>query len=201
MRRFKKAAIIILIITIILAGLYYCIINYSFHYLTKIILFQSDKKDDITYMSEGNYAVDNNVGDTKKELKPPVSIDNDKNSSLNDVVGKQQVNEPDMNNTQNTNSAIKSNDVDTEYGSLDSSLQKKIEDSVSMDDKRKALKLITSKLTGSDISFLISLVKGGLTGEEKSRAVNLAYKRFTQSEIDSIKILYNKYIYLLDNQK
>lgn len=64
---------------------------------------------------------------------------------------------------------------------------------VTFNDKRRIMQLVSSKLTGDDISYLTGLLKGGLTPEEKKLAVDLALKRFTQEEIKEIQNLYYRY--------
>lgn len=64
---------------------------------------------------------------------------------------------------------------------------------VTFNDKRRIMQLVSSKLTGDDISYLTGLLKGGLTPEEKKLAVDLALKRFTQEEIREIQNLYYRY--------
>jgi hypothetical protein len=127
-------------------------------------------------------------------------VENDKNSSINETADERQESVPgDKNGNAYQNKPEKDVGLINGYNSTDSSLQEKIEKNVSIEDKREALKLVMSKLTYKDISFLISLAKGGLTGKEKDEAIKLAYKRFTPEEINKIKALYNKYIFLLDN--
>jgi hypothetical protein len=68
-----------------------------------------------------------------------------------------------------------------------------LQEQVTFEDKRRIIQLITRKLSSSDIKYLLSLAKGGLTEDEKKRAVKLAYERFTPEEINEIKILYARY--------
>lgn len=74
---------------------------------------------------------------------------------------------------------------------------KEAKDSVSFKDKAKALTLL-AKLKPSDISMLKTMMSGGVSPEEKEKAKKLALKKFTKSELETIKVLYNKYKGLLD---
>jgi len=73
------------------------------------------------------------------------------------------------------------------------SSDKDLSTQVTFDDKRRIMQLVSSKLTGDDISYLTGLLKGGLTPEEKRLAVDLALKRFTPEEIKEIQNLYYRY--------
>jgi hypothetical protein len=63
----------------------------------------------------------------------------------------------------------------------------------SFSDKKRATEMVMSKLSKSDITYLQSLLKGGLTPEEERKAKELAYSRFSAAEIVEIKALYRKY--------
>ena len=69
-----------------------------------------------------------------------------------------------------------------------------VEGSLSLADKAKAIKLIVTKLTPSDIKLLKDMVSGGLTKEEHSKAVEIAYSKYTDEELKLVKSLYKKYM-------
>ncbi|MDI6600514.1 MAG: hypothetical protein QME46_01870 [Thermoanaerobacteraceae bacterium] len=211
MRKYKKLMYIVLIVVVLLFAIYYFLINYSFHFLTEMLLSDPDKlnefvsdmdskSQDISNNLDKNYVENNNTENSEEKIMDPVSGKQGKNSSINETTDEHQESESDRKND-NTyqNKPAKDVGLINGYNNTDSSLKEKIEKNVSIEDKREALKLVMSKLTNKDISFLISLAKGGLTGKEKDEAVKLAYKRFTPEEINKIKALYNKYIFLLDN--
>lgn len=72
--------------------------------------------------------------------------------------------------------------------------QKTAKTEVTFEDKQRAVKLISSKLSAKDINYLISLFQGGLTPEKKRQAVKLAQERYSTEEIKEIRALYHKYI-------
>nr|PZN02944.1 MAG: hypothetical protein DIU66_08520 [Bacillota bacterium] len=67
---------------------------------------------------------------------------------------------------------------------------------ISFADRRRILLLVAKRLSSEDIKYLLGLLKGGLTEEEKKRAIELAYSRFDKQEIEEIKALYAKYRHL-----
>ena len=64
---------------------------------------------------------------------------------------------------------------------------------VSREDKVAMAKLITSRLSSSDISYLAGLVSGGLTREERSAAYKIALARFQGEELAQVSRFYHKY--------
>lgn len=77
----------------------------------------------------------------------------------------------------------------------------KIEDRISREDKRAIMRLIGSRLTSSDISYLSGLLKGGLSSAEKKEAKKIALSRFSSAEMQEIKGFYRKYIGLIKKEK
>ncbi len=77
----------------------------------------------------------------------------------------------------------------------------KIEDRISREDKRAIMRLIGSRLTSADISYLSGLLKGGLSAEEKREAKKLARARFSSAELKEVKGFYYKYIGLIKQEK
>jgi len=73
------------------------------------------------------------------------------------------------------------------------SVSDKLDQVITLEDKRRILQLVSKKLTANDIKYLMSLLKGGLTPDEKKQAVELALKRFSSEEIKEIQNLYHKY--------
>jgi len=69
----------------------------------------------------------------------------------------------------------------------------KLSSTISFEDKRRILQLVTKSLKSEDIKYLGSLLKGGLTSEKKQLAVELALKRFGPEDIKELQGLYNKY--------
>lgn len=72
-----------------------------------------------------------------------------------------------------------------------------IEKSTPQSERSEMMRLITSRLSPSDISYLTGLLKDGLTKEEKKAAKKLAYARFTPEEIKKVREYYKKYIGLI----
>jgi len=69
-----------------------------------------------------------------------------------------------------------------------------IKDKVTVSDKMTAASLILKRLTSDDIATLKSLLSGGMTPENKRKAIEIAYSRFKPEEILQIKELYHKYM-------
>lgn len=69
-----------------------------------------------------------------------------------------------------------------------------IKDSVSNNDKAKAATLVLSNLTSSDIKTLQTFLSGGITPEEAKQAKEIAYARFSDEDIKTVKELYYKYM-------
>lgn len=65
---------------------------------------------------------------------------------------------------------------------------------ITANDKVSIANLVLKKLTSADIQELTNMLSGGLTPEEKKRAKQIAYSRFTQDEISAIYELYTKYV-------
>ncbi len=85
----------------------------------------------------------------------------------------------------------------TELADFDQSEHKEMEAllaEVSVQDKISVAMMITGKLSGSDISTMVQLVRDGqLTSEEKQNAMELLEQRFTAEDLQKIKDLYEKY--------
>ena len=64
---------------------------------------------------------------------------------------------------------------------------------VSREDKVAMAKLITSRLSSSDISYLAGLASGGLTREERLDAYRIAVARFQGDELAQVSRFYHKY--------
>lgn len=71
---------------------------------------------------------------------------------------------------------------------------KDVKDEVTSADKVVAASMVMKKLSASDISTLQGMLSGGLSAEEKEKAKDIAYSRFTEEEIAKIKELYHKYM-------
>ena len=71
---------------------------------------------------------------------------------------------------------------------------KDVKDEVTSADKVVAASMVMKKLSASDISTLQGMLSGGLSAEEKEKAKDIAYARFTEEEIAKIKELYHKYM-------
>lgn len=71
---------------------------------------------------------------------------------------------------------------------------KEVKDNVETADKMKAASLVLKRLSASDISALLKMAEGGVSQEEKKKAVELVYEKFTEDEIKEIKAMYAKYM-------
>lgn len=69
-----------------------------------------------------------------------------------------------------------------------------IKDSVTNNDKAKAATLVLSNLTSSDIKILQTFLSGGITPQEAKKAKEIAYARFSDEDIKTVKELYYKYM-------
>lgn len=82
---------------------------------------------------------------------------------------------------------------------VDSQRIETIEKSVSTKDKMDAAAILLSKLTPSDISILVNMVKDGrITDEDFNEAKALISDRITEQEKEFLKELFLKYNHLLD---
>jgi hypothetical protein len=61
-------------------------------------------------------------------------------------------------------------------------------------DKISAAALVLKRLSAGDVNELKNLMADGLTAEEKEKAKQIAYSRFTEQEINEIKAMYSKYM-------
>lgn len=82
----------------------------------------------------------------------------------------------------------------TEKGGIPEDKIKDIKDSVDPADKVRAASLILKRLTPSEISMLMKMAEGGLSQEEKKKAIALVYEKFNEEEIKEIKKMYGKYM-------
>lgn len=69
-----------------------------------------------------------------------------------------------------------------------------IKNEVTTEDKLAAAALVLKRLSVNDINELKDMMAGGLSEEEKARAKQLAYSRFTADELAKIKEMYSKYM-------
>lgn len=69
-----------------------------------------------------------------------------------------------------------------------------VKDKVTPNDKVYIANMVLKKLTSADIEELMSMLPGGLTPEEKKRAKEIAYSRFSGDEISTIIEMYVKYM-------
>lgn len=131
----------------------------------------------------------NNVSEKNENLtksnteKPKIEKSNPQNDK------KANASSTDSSNKSNTKENKNSEAVAVSSNKIDS-----VEKEITLTDKAKALKLVFSKLSASDIKILKELASGGLTPEEKTKAVKIAYSRYSEEELKLIKEMYNKYL-------
>lgn len=131
----------------------------------------------------------NNVSEKNENLtksnteKPKIEKSNPQNDK------KAKASSTDSSNKSNTKENKNSEAVAVSSNKIDS-----VEKEITLTDKAKALKLVFSKLSASDIKILKELASGGLTPEEKTKAVKIAYSRYSEEELKLIKEMYNKYL-------
>lgn len=65
---------------------------------------------------------------------------------------------------------------------------------VPMQEKVEITKIVMSKLSGAEISELTAMASGGITTEEKKKAKDIVYSKFTPAEIEYLMELYNRYM-------
>ena len=70
---------------------------------------------------------------------------------------------------------------------------KKITDTIPREEKQAMMKLISSRLTKADITYLASLAAGGLEGKEISEAYKIAKERFSPEELEQVRSYWHKY--------
>lgn len=169
----RKLYIVIAVFLIILGGAYFFYLKSDSLFL-KILSFTAKEMDNIS-INNGqdhlNVLDKNQIQNEEKEKKPEtVKITANSREGKNDIIENK-----DIINQKTENKAIK----------IDNS------------DKNRIMQLILKKLSREDISFLLSLLKDGLTEEEKEKAKFIAYNKFSAEEIEEIKKLYYKYKHLL----
>lgn len=71
---------------------------------------------------------------------------------------------------------------------------KEIKEQISPTDKVEAAALVIKRLSKEDIDTLTQLLSGGITAEEKEKAKEIMFSRFTEEEITRIKEMYIKYM-------
>ncbi len=76
-----------------------------------------------------------------------------------------------------------------------------LESKISRKDKQEIMKLIGSRLTAADVSYLAGLLRNGLSSEDLKEAKKLAFSRFTKAEISKVHAFYHKYIGLIQREK
>ncbi len=159
----KYGLIALAVILVILASSYYVFVNKFYDMTEKLII--------------------ENVKAPEAENLPPQRPQNPQSPASSEppaTSGESSVKEP---------ASMPQKEPKKEEGSSDKDLSVQ----VTFNDKRRIMQLVSSKLTGDDISYLTGLLKGGLTPEEKKLAVDLALKRFTPEEIKEIQNLYYRY--------
>lgn len=70
----------------------------------------------------------------------------------------------------------------------------KVKDNVSAADKISVAAMVLTKLSQSEITTLTKLASGGITAEEKEELKKVLNSKFTEAEIEKIKVLYDKYM-------
>lgn len=166
----KRIYIITLILFVIIAFGYYIFINKAFdlaqHLLEEGFVEQVEKPDNIepTPESSESHDIENLPGSERGKQKHE--------EPARDPAGRAERVE------------IDNSDKDKVYD---------ISERISFADKRRIIHLVSKKLSSRDINYLLGLFKGGLTPQEKKKALELAFERFTQQEIKEIQALYNKY--------
>lgn len=71
-----------------------------------------------------------------------------------------------------------------------------IQESISLEDKAKLMKLVLSKLSFSDINLLKGLLTGGITEEERRKAMEFAQEKFNEEELERFMQIFAKYVNL-----
>lgn len=148
---------------------------------------EAESIESVDSSSEDKNVVKEDVKDETDKIKEEVTKEDieEINESVVEEekeVAKEEINEQKENEDTPQNLAISEDKISS------------VENSVSLADKAKAVKLILTKLSPSDIKILKDMLNGGLTEEEKKKAIELAYSRFSEEEIKLIKELYNKYM-------
>ncbi|WP_069650406.1 hypothetical protein [Caloranaerobacter ferrireducens] len=148
---------------------------------------EAESIDRVDSSSEDKNVVKEDIKDETDEIKEEANKEDIEESNENIVeeekeVANEEANEQKENEDTVQNLAISQDKISS------------VENSVSLADKAKAVKLILTKLSPSDIKLLKDMLNGGLTEEEKKKAIELAYSRFSEEEIKLIKELYNKYM-------
>lgn len=65
---------------------------------------------------------------------------------------------------------------------------------IPMKEKLEVTKIVVSKLSTPELNELKDMAAGGVSGEEKKKAKELIYSKFTKEEVEYFKEIYNKYI-------
>ncbi len=192
MKKKKIKIIIIVIISVIAVLTAACAALYGFvikPYSGKIINAVDQLLGDEEFMAEL----------TDGEIVPPDASEESLANSP-DSPPEQKKDEPQSKDGKNSSSEPADSSPQTQYGhkpkkdkSEYNSSYDYVKDNVSQEDLKKGMSLASK----ADVSYILGLLKGGLTSAEKKELKAYLKSRYTSGEISSGISLYNKYSYLL----
>ena len=210
-RNVKKIIIIILCVLSVLAIAGYFIYDAVMYYIGDTVIREIMKNEIATAVENGSITEDE-LRVMAGEVPSPTSVPDAENEgteeNVNSEVSASEDNTPVENapETQKepqketkpqtkpqTSSQTKPKMSTEEKNALVDKATDNVASFVSREDKVAMAKLITSRLSSSDISYLSGLVQGGLTREERRAAYKIAVARFHGEELEQVSRFYHKY--------
>lgn len=165
--------------------------------LSSFLLEESKNVNDLIDSSSENFSANKDNSKADLSLQSNVfeenkdSIKSDTEEPITEKPETERLNTSSINNPKKSGTTTNKNN---EAIVLSSNRINSIEKEISLSDKAKAVKLILSKFSISDIKTLTDLAAEGLTQEEIAVAMQIAYSKCSEEELELIKELYNMYI-------
>jgi hypothetical protein len=182
MRLLKIAVMLSIIICItIVAGL--TIVNYVANRVIDESITQmidNPTSDQLTVKSNPKGDTTNSVTSAEETASTSNSVENDKPLD---------VKEP-------TNEQLQTDKfpIESPTGEISKNELQAVNQQVPINEKVEITKMVVSKLSASEISELSSMASGGIDAEEKQKAKQIIYSKFTPEEIEYLQSLYYKYV-------
>lgn len=136
-----------------------------------------------------------NISNNNVEFNNPIENNKPIDTSVNSTVA---ANNPDKASSETSDGQVQTKPVEKPViptaEVMTSKEIKNASDGIPVKEKLEVTKMVVSKLSGSEISMLSAMATGGISSEEKKKAKELVYSRFTPQEIEYIKSLYYKYV-------
>lgn len=156
-------------------------------------VIEEDKNVDKT-LGEDNELEENELEDNGLEENVDIFSDDNKDGTIPSMDSLQEMSDSQGNSIEKSNK-LNAEDNETKKAiAISSDKIANVEKKITLADKAKAVKLVITNLSASDIKTLKDLTSGGLTPEEKAKAIQIAYSKYSDEELKLIKELYRKYV-------